>query len=203
MKKILALALLALGLSAGAQTTGYQVGDIIKDFRLKNVDSKMVSLKDYKDSKGFMLVFTCNTCPVSRAYAERIIALNNKYAPKGYPMIAVNPNDPEAQPGDSFEKMQSYARQKGFQFPYLYDPGQVITRQFGASRTPHMFVLKRTNKGIIVEYIGAIDDDAEDSGAGKTNFAQNAVDALIAGQKPPVTFTKAVGCTIKWKKTQG
>ncbi len=203
MKKLLIFCFLAFGFNVQANGPGYQVGDIVSDFKLKNINGKMVSLSDYSSSKGFLVVFTCNTCPVSKAYESRIIALNNKYSAKGYPLIAINPNDANAQPGDSFEKMQSYAKAKKFNFPYLYDPGHVVTKQFGATRTPHVFLIKKTDAGNVVEYIGAIDDDTENSNPEKTTYAENALDAVLAGNKPEVTFTKAVGCTIKWKKTQG
>lgn len=203
MKKVIILCFLALVLVVKANGPGYKVGDVVSDFSLKNINGKMVSLADYKDSKGFLLVFTCNTCPVSKAYENRIKGLNAKYAAKGYPVIAINPNDADAQPGDSFVKMQAYAKEKGFNFPYLYDPGQVVTRQFGATRTPHLFIVEKSAGGNILQYIGAIDDDTENSNPQKTNYAENAVDAVLAGKKPSVTFTKAVGCTIKWKKTQG
>lgn len=189
-----------LGFMATAQTGGYQVGDIAADFKLKNVDNKMVSMADFKNAKGFIVTFTCNTCPVSKAYEDRIIALNKKYAPKGFPVIAINPNDPVAQPGDSFVLMQKRARDKGFDFPYLMDPDHIITRQFGATRTPHMFILQKTTRGNVVQYIGAIDDDQENADPQRMNFVENAIDALLMGKKPETSFTKAVGCTIKWKK---
>ncbi|HEY1024117.1 MAG TPA: thioredoxin family protein [Sphingobacteriaceae bacterium] len=200
MKKLLTFCLMILGFMATAQTGGYQVGDIAADFKLKNVDNKMVSMADFKNAKGFIVTFTCNTCPVSKAYEDRIIALNKKYAPKGFPVIAINPNDPVAQPGDSFVLMQKRARDKGFDFPYLMDPDHIITRQFGATRTPHMFILQKTTRGNVVQYIGAIDDDQENADPQRMNFVENAIDALLMGKKPETSFTKAVGCTIKWKK---
>lgn len=200
MKKLLTLCFLVFGLIARGQTNGYQVGDKIADFKLKNIDNRMISLNSFPDAKGYIIAFTCNTCPVSQAYESRIIALHNKYAPKGYPVVAINPNDPVAQPGDSFEKMQKRAQDKGYKFPYLMDPDHLVTRQFGASRTPHVFIVQKTSSGNILQYIGAIDDDTENESSSKTNFAENAVNALLSGKKPEVTFTKAVGCTIKWKK---
>ncbi|HEY0898613.1 MAG TPA: thioredoxin family protein, partial [Sphingobacteriaceae bacterium] len=198
MRNLLTFCLLIVALSARSQ--GYQVGDRVADFKLKNVDNRMISFKEFPDAKGFIVVFTCNTCPVSQAYEQRIIDLHNSYGPKGYPVIAINPNDPVAQPGDSFEKMQSRAKAKGYRFPYLEDPGHVVTRQFGASRTPHIFIVEKTVKGNVVQYIGAIDDDTEGTSSSPKNFAEGALNALLTGKKPETTFTKAVGCTIKWKK---
>lgn len=201
MKRIFLMGLMLISGFAFAQTQGYQVGDVIKDFSLKNVNNKNVSLADYKDAKGFVVVFTCNTCPVAKAYQERIAALNATYAEKGYPVIAINPNDADAVPAESFNKMQALAREKKFTFPYLLDPDHVVTKQFGATRTPHVFILNKTAGGNVVSYIGAIDSDPEDGNASKTDFVKNAVDDLLAGKQPVVSSTKAIGCSIKWKKS--
>lgn len=179
---------------------GYEVGDIATDFSLKNIDGNMVSLADYKDAKGFIVIFTCNTCPYAVQYEDRIIALDKKYASKGYPVIAIMPNDPEVQPGDSMEAMKARAASKGFTFPYLMDEGQKIYPQYGATKTPHVYVLEKTAKGNVVKYIGAIDDNYKDASAVNVKYVENAVDALLDGQDVPETTTRAIGCTIKVKK---
>ncbi len=102
----------------------YEIGDSVSDFKLKNVDGKMVSLSDYRASKGVIVIFDCNTCPYSKAYNERIIALNKKYYVQGFPVITINPNSAEVSPGDSYEKMISLAKAKHYNFPYLVDPTQ-------------------------------------------------------------------------------
>ena len=182
-----------------APSPGYKVGDNAADFKLKNVDGKMVSLADYKDAKGFIVIFTCNHCPFAQAYEERIIALHKKYASQGFPVIAINPNDKNVAPDDSFEKMADRAKEKGFTFPYLYDESQQNARTYGATRTPHVFVLNKDKK-LTVEYIGAIDDNTDDASAVKTKYVENAVDELLSGKKVSTNFTKAIGCTIKWRK---
>jgi peroxiredoxin len=176
---------------------GYEVGDTATDFELENVDGTMVSLSDYEDAKGFIVIFTCNTCPYAVANEDRIIALDKKYKSKGYPVIAINPNDPAAQPDDSMEKMQAKAKEKGFTFPYLMDKGQNIYPQYGATKTPHTYVLQKVDDEYIVEYIGAIDDSSRDATAVKEKYVENAVDALLAGEKPEIKTTKAIGCSIK------
>lgn len=193
------ICLLAISVIAQAQT-GYQVGDITSDFSLKNVDGKLVSLSNFSDAKGYIVVFTCNTCPVSKAYQDRVEALNLEYSKKGYPVVAINTNDPVASPGDSFEKMQELAMNKKISYPYLEDPDHVYTRKFGANKTPHAFVLQRTSNGNQVAYIGAIDNDTEGANEQRTNYVKNAVNLLLEGKKPLITSTKAVGCSIKWKK---
>ena len=180
-----------------AQGKGYKVGDVATDFTLENVDGKIVSLSDYKGAKGFIIVFTCNTCPYSVAYEDRIIDLDKKYKPKGYPVIAINPNDPAAKSGDSMAAMKVRAKEKGFTFPYLFDKGQKIYPQYGASRTPHVYILERQEDKYIVQYIGSIDNSSRNPGAVTERYAENALDALLAGQKPKTTYTRAIGCSIK------
>lgn len=177
----------------------YKVGDTVKDFKLKNVDGKMVSLADGKDAKGAIVIFTCNHCPYAKAYEQRIMELDKKYRPKGFPVVAISPNDPAKVPDDSYENMVKRAKDKDYSFPYLFDETQDVARDFGATRTPHVFVLNKTSKGYEVAYIGAIDDNTEDASAVKNRYVEDAVNALLNGQKVPVSETKAIGCTIKWK----
>ena len=176
---------------------GYKVGDIATDFNLKNIDGKMVSMADYKESKGFIIIFTCNTCPVSVRNEDRILALDKKYKNLGYPVIAINPNNPAVQPGDSYELMKVRAKEKGFTFPYVFDEGQKIFPQYGASATPHVYILQKTKEGLKVEYIGGIDDSSRNANAVKVKYVENAVDALLAGMPVKVNFTRAIGCSIK------
>lgn len=176
---------------------GYKIGDIAEDFSLKNIDGKMVSLSDYKDAKGFIVTFTCNTCPYAVLYEDRIINLDKKYAPKGYPVIAIMPNNTDVKPGDNLEAMKSRAQSKGFTFPYLIDKNQTVYPKFGATKTPHVFILKKTDEGNQVKYIGAIDDNYKDASAVSAKYVENAVDALLDGKEVEQTETKAIGCSIK------
>ncbi len=176
---------------------GYKIGDVAEDFSLENIDGNMVSLADYKDAKGFIVTFTCNTCPYAVMYEDRINALNKKYASKGYPVIAIMPNNTNVKPGDNMEAMKERAKSKGFTFPYLLDKGQKVYPKFGATKTPHVFLLENTKQGKVVKYIGAIDDNYKDASAVKTKYVENAVDALLAGKEIKETETKAIGCSIK------
>jgi peroxiredoxin len=198
-RSFLILFFLGLGvLSLSAQ--GYKVGDKAMNFKLKNVDGSYVSLSDYSDSKGVILMFSCNHCPYSVAYEDRKIELDKKYEPMGFPVVIINPNDPEVEPRDSYEEMQKRAKEKGFPFPYLFDDGQKVYPVYGATRTPHVFLLEREGSDFYVRYIGAIDDNHRDAAAVKEPFLANAVDALLSGNKPDPDFTRAIGCTIKTKK---
>ena len=180
--------------------TGYQIGDESIDFSLKNIDDKMVSLANFPDAKGFIVIFTCNHCPYAVAYEDRIVALNNKYASLGYPVIAINPNDPAVQPEDSFDAMKVRAKEKGFAFPYLFDEGQQVYPVYGATKTPHVFILNKENNKNIVKYIGTIDNNYEDANGVTERYVETAVDALLAGKEIQQPTTVAVGCTIKTKK---
>jgi peroxiredoxin len=200
--KIITVLVVVLVASAFAVNTtsgpdGYDVGDIATDFKLKNIDGNMVSLVDFKDAKGYIVIFTCNTCPYAVQYEDRIIALDKKYADKGFPVVAIMPNNPTVQPGDRMEAMKARAASKGFTFPYLFDDGQKIYPQYGATKTPHVYLLEKTKKGNVVRYIGAIDDNYKDAEAVNTKYVEEAVNALISGKEIKETKTRAIGCSIK------
>ncbi|MCI2230138.1 thioredoxin family protein [Polaribacter sp. MSW13] len=176
---------------------GYKIGDVIEDFSLKNIDNKMVSLSDYQEVKGFVIIFTCNTCPYSVANEDRIIALQEKYKSKGFPVIAINPNDPSVSAGDSFEKMKIRASEKEFNFPYLFDEGQTVYPKFGATKTPHVYIVTRND--MKVQYIGAIDNSSRNPDAVTEKYVENALDALLSGKSIDKKETRAIGCSIKVK----
>ena len=176
---------------------GYAIGDEATDFKLKDVNGKMVSLSDYKDAKGFIVIFTCNTCPFAVASEERIVALDKEFKPKGYPVVAINPNNPIVQPDDTYELMQEKAKEAGFTFPYLYDESQSIYAKYGAKKTPHVYLLQKEGGKNIVKYIGAIDDNVRNAAEVKDRFLANAVNELLAGKEVSIKETKAIGCSVK------
>lgn len=190
MMLVFAVAIMA----ASPFKNGYEVGDTATDFKLKNVDGKMVSLADYKDAKGYIVIFDCNTCPYSKAYNERISKLNETYSAKGFPVIAINANDGS---GDTYDDMVRVAKKKNLKYPYVFDDTQKIAKAYGATNTPHVFVL---TKALKVSYIGAIDDNGRNADEATKHYVADAVDALLAGKSVPVTKTKAIGCGIKWKR---
>jgi len=208
MKNIISIFILALSIglisaSLPDSDGGYEIGDTADNFSLINVDGEMVSLDDFEDAKGFVVIFTCNTCPYAKLYEDRIIEMHEEIAPKGYHVIAINPNDPKIKPGDSFGEMKSRAREKSFPFPYLFDEQQHIFPKFGAKSTPHAFVL---DKDRVVKYIGAIDDSPRDSEAVNDSYVMDAIAAIEVGEDPKVSYTKAIGCGIKsnkYKKLKG
>ncbi len=178
---------------------GYEVGDYARDFELKSVDGSTVSMSDYEDAKGFQVIFTCNHCPFAQAYEDRIKQLHKEFAPKGYPVLAISPNDPEKVPEDSFDNMKERAEKEGYPFPYMIDETQEIAKTYGATRTPHVYLLdKEAEEKYRVAYIGAIDDNTYNPEKVEKKYLRNAINALMNGEEPEPSHTKAVGCTIKW-----
>ncbi|MBC7774525.1 MAG: thioredoxin family protein [Phycisphaerae bacterium] len=190
----------AVAMSFSLENTGggYKIGDTAQDFNLKNVNGKNVSLTGIKNAKGYIVVFTCNHCPYAKAYEQRIIDLHKKYAPLGFSVVAISSNDKDLVPDDSFDNMKKLAKKKKYPFPYLYDETQAVAKNYGATRTPHVYVL---DKDRVVRYIGAIDDNSEEPSLAKEKYVESAVDALLKGQEVAVKETKAIGCGIKWKKS--
>src|SRR5690554_7963438 len=197
MKKhfLLFTALIIGALSLSAQPIA--VGSVAPDFSLPNIDGTTVSLSDYENEKGVIVIFSCNPCPYVIAYEDRMIALHNEFAPLGYPVVFINPNDPVQQPADVVERMRERAEAKGYPFPYLVDEGQHVYPAYGASRTPEIFLLKNNGNGnFTVAYTGTVDDNYKDAAAVTAPYAANAVRALLAGNNPDPATTVAIGCGI-------
>ncbi len=176
---------------------GYQIGSEVADINLLNVDNKRISFSDFSDAKGFIVIFTCNTCPYAVASEDRINALDAEFKTKGYPVIAINPNNPEVQPDDTFVLMQQKAKEKGFTFPYLFDESHKVYAQFGAAKTPHVYLIQKEGDKNIVKYIGAIDDNVRKASSVNERFLANAINELLAGKEISLKETKAIGCSVK------
>jgi|LFRM01.1.fsa_nt_gb peroxiredoxin len=187
------LALSAITLSAQP----ISVGSVAPDFSLKNIDGSTISLSDYSDEKGVMVIFSCNPCPYVIAYEDRIIDLHNKYASQGIPLVLINPNDTEKQPVDSMGEMRVRAEEKNYPFPYLKDSDQSVYKAYGASRTPEIFLLKNSGDGNFkVFYTGTVDDNYKDASEVKVAYASNAMEALLQGETSDPASTVAIGCSI-------
>ena len=199
--KYFLLALLTVScMVATSQINTITPGTPAPTISLPDVTGKTVSFADYPEAKGFIVAFTCNTCPVAQAYEQRIADLNKKYAPLGYPVIAINPNDPEVAKGDNFEAMKERAKNRNYSFPYLYDKGQVTTNAYGARVTPHIFLVEKKNNVHTVVYTGAIDNDPEQTNSSRTNYLDQAIQAISTGKTPATASTKALGCSVKRKR---
>jgi len=195
MKRVILTSVLSL-LAIILVHAGLKPGDKAVSFSLKNVDGKTVALSDYSSQKGVIVVFTCNPCPFAKAYEQRIIDLHKKYADMGFPVVAINPNNPDVSPEDSYDKMKARAREKSYPFPYLVDD-QNIYQDYGATRTPHIYLLEKAGNSFNVAYIGAIDDNAMEASSVTKKYLEDAIKSVMGGEKPNPSSTKAIGCTIK------
>jgi peroxiredoxin len=193
-----------MSLSAQKQYKSLQIGQKTPDFNLPGVEGRNYSLADFADAEVLVIVFTCNHCPIAQAYEGRIKKLAADYKDKGVALVAISPNDPKAvrldelgysDMGDSFEDMKIRAKDMEYNFPYLYDgENQKVSLAYGPARTPHVYIFDRQRK---LRYIGRI-DDSEKPHLVKTEYARNAIEALLKVRKVPVEETPTIGCSIKW-----
>jgi len=170
--------------------TSYQIGDKVEDFSLPNTDGEMTSLSDYKDAKGYIIVFTSNVCPYAIANEERLIQIHNEMEPKGYPVIAINSNVGNE---ENLESMKTKLNDEKFPFAYLKDNLSVYAK-FGATKTPHVFLL---DNNMTVQYMGSIDDSPRSPENTKEQYLSDAVNDLMQNRKPDPAVTKSIGCPIK------
>jgi peroxiredoxin len=166
--------------------------------KMKNVDGKELALSDVMGKKGTLVVFTCNHCPYAVAWEDRIVSLGNTYSGKGIGVVAVNSNDPAIVEGDSYPAMQTRAKDKKFGFPYVVDEDSKLAKSFGATRTPEAFLFDAQGKLV---YHGTIDDNHKEAGKVTKTYLKDALDAVADGKPVATAETKAVGCSIKFKKT--
>jgi peroxiredoxin len=171
------------------------IGTTAPAFELPGVDGRTHSLDDYTDVTALALVQSCNHCPYVQAWEGRMNALQRELGPRGFALVAISSNDADSYPEDSFEAMQARAREQGFDFDYLYDESQEIARALGSERTPEVFLFDRDRRLV---YHGAIDDSRNDD-AVTQQYLRDAVEAVLAGEEPPVADTMPVGCTVKWR----
>ena len=165
------------------------------EFDLPGVDGRNHSLADYDDAEVLVLIQSCNHCPYVQAWEGRMSAIARDYADRGVRVVAVNSNDAEHYPADSFEAMGARAASRGFAFDYLYDEPQAVARALGAERTPEVFVFDRDRRLV---YHGAIDDSRDETTV-RQQYLRDALDAVLSGEEPSVQETPPVGCTVKWK----
>lgn len=171
----------------------------VLDFKLKNVDGREISLSDYPNAKGFIIVFTCNHCPFAKLYPKRLNALQLKYQNLGVPLIAISSTDTVMYESDSFLKMVEKSKIEEFNFPYLYDATQKVAKDFKAQKTPHVYVLWKEDNKYVIKYNGAIDDNGAEQENVKNPYVQMAVDALLSNNKIKVKETKSIGCQIYFR----
>jgi peroxiredoxin len=172
------------------------IGDMAIPFELPGVDGQSYSLSTLAEGKkATVVVFMCNHCPYVLAWLDRLIAIAKDYAGKDVAFAGINANDPAKYAADDFAGMQKLARDQGLPFPYLHDETQEVATAYGAERTPEVFLF---DAELRLRYHGAPDDNWEEAQA-SVPYLCNSLDAVLAGQEPPVVETPPVGCTIKWK----
>jgi peroxiredoxin len=173
-----------------------QIGQAAPDFNLPGVDGKKYSLASFKDAKFLVVVFSCNHCPYVVGSEDRMIQFAKDYAGRGVKMVAINSNETVEHPTDSFDHMVIRAKEKKFPFPYLRDESQEVALAYGALRTPHFYVFDAQRN---LRYTGRMDDNPKMAMLAKTHELRDAVDAILAGKKPPAEQTNPIGCNVKWK----
>lgn len=189
------VALLSVSTSwAGKFNKVLSVGDAAPGFKdIQGVDDQKHSLSDYANAKAVVLVFTCNQCPVAVACEDRIIQLQRDYADQGVQVVAISVNNNEE---DALPAMKERAASKGFNFPYIHDPTQKVARDYGASVTPHFFLLNQDRQ---IAYMGLLDDEPLNESAVKSHYLRDAIDAVLAGRQPETSETKQKGCGIRYE----
>ncbi len=193
---VLGLMLAGSPVSAGKFNKKLNVGDAAPVWKdLVGVDDKPHSLSDYEKAKVVVVAFTCNHCPVAEAYEDRFIAFMKAMKPQGVEFVAINCNLDEA---DLPEKMKERAQKKKFNYDYLFDATQEAGRAFGATVTPHLFVLDKDRR---IAYMGAFDDNMKESEV-KHHYLKDAVEALLAGKKPEVEESRQFGCSIGYQEAK-
>jgi len=173
-----------------------KLGDKAIAFKLPGVDDRVHSLGEFAGQNGIAVIFSCNHCPYVRAWEDRMVQIQSDYAEKGVQLVAINANDDDKYPDDSFLKMKERAKEKKFNFPYLRDESQEIARAYGAERTPEVFLF---DKNLTLVYHGAIDDNYDNPSAVKEHYLRKALDAMLTGRPPLTPETKPVGCSVKWR----
>ena len=175
------------------------IGNTVNDFSLRNINNKNVSLNNFKNANGFIIVFTCNHCPFAKLYSERYNALNSKYKSLGVPLLAINSTDSIVYEEETFAEMVKKVKEKEFNFPYLQDNTQAVAKNFGAEKTPHAFVIWKENNQWIIKYKGAIDDNGAEPKKVTHAYVEEAVDALLQSKTVAVAETRSIGCAIKFR----
>jgi len=167
------------------------------DIKMADISGKDISLNDAKGKNGLLVIFSCNTCPWVIAWEDRYVELADSYKDKGVGIVAINSNEKQFETVDSMEEMQAHAKEQGYNFYYTMDNGSKLASEFGATRTPHIYLFDKKDKLV---YRGAIDDNARKPDKVENTYLADAIDNMLAGSAIDPTATKALGCAIKFAK---
>jgi len=181
---------------AAANLPVMPIGTAAPALNLPGADGKTYTWDDYQDAKAIVVVFNCLSCPVAKAYEERLVALGRDYASKGVKMVAIMSNDITIKPDDATDKLKARTEEMKYPWVYLVDSTQDVAKSYGAKVTPHLFIFGADRK---LAYSGRLDDNPDPEKV-TTKDARNALDAILAGKAIQSAETKPFGCSIKWKK---
>ena len=197
MKKFISLIL--IGCLTILSAKELDLGSILPlgDIKMADISGKDVSLNDAKGKNGLLVIFSCNTCPWVIAWEDRYVELADTYKDKGVGIVAINSNETQFENVDSMEEMQAHAKEQGYNFYYTMDNGSKLASEFGATRTPHIYLFDKKDKLV---YRGAIDDNARKPDQVENTYLADAIDNMLAGNTIDPTATKALGCAIKFAK---
>lgn len=178
-------------------STMKKIGTPAPDFKLVNVDGRIIGLHDFDDQPALLVMFICNHCPFVKHVADGLAQLAMEYMPKGVAIVGINSNDAATHPHDSPEQMVHEAEARGYPFPYLYDEEQDVAHAYGAACTPDFFLYDKSRKLV---YRGQLDAARPGNDIPVTGTdLRAALDAVLAGRAPPEQQIPSIGCNIKWR----
>ena len=183
---------------AKTESTMLELGTPAPEFQLPNVVSDQhLSLADIASNTATVIMFICNHCPFVIHVNEQLVALANDYMPHGVSFVAISANDVVNYPQDAPEKMAELAKSLAYPFPYLYDESQAVAKAYHAACTPDFFIF---DKSLALAYRGQLDESRPGNGKAITGRdMRDALDALLAGEKPSADQKPSIGCNVKWK----
>jgi peroxiredoxin len=173
-----------------------EIDSKIIDFTLPATDGRDYCSSDFDDKDLLVIIFKCNHCPYVKAVVSRLIELQSKYSGKGVQFVGINPNDAETYPEDSFDNMKLFVKERGINFPYLYDESQEVAKAYDAVCTPDIYVYDKVRN---LRYRGRLDDNWKDETAVKSKDLEKAIEQLLAGKDIDFPQIPSMGCSIKWK----
>ena len=199
MIRLISLVTFIICTSVNTQANELDLGStmpLVKN-KLMDISGKSISLFEAKGENGLLVIFSCNTCPWVKRWEDRYVELAKKYKPKGVGVIAINSNESNFESSESMDEMKKIAEENKYNFFYAMDNGSKLAREFGATKTPHVYLFDKNDKLV---YRGAVDDNAKSARKVKKPYVANAIDAMLSGNDIKYASTKALGCGIKFKK---
>jgi hypothetical protein len=195
---VFSLILFLLAAAPSNELRELQIGETgpMFDYEMLNIDGNMITMDDIKGENGTLLIFSCNTCPFVHAWEDRYLEIEKLVAAHGIGMIYVNPNEDIRDKGESMEDNLHRAEMIGYTVPYTIDTDHKLADAYGATRTPHVYLMDANN---VLVFRGAIDDNSRSAADVQNTYLADAIAQLIAGEEITTTTSRAIGCTIKRK----